>query len=108
MASSGRSLYQSNANNPGYSSVAPILQKKYDDPTKITDLVKLQEMCVQLQNENYDLRLRVHELETLLKKHKIDLPMGNPSLYSKEALKQMENQNQKNTKNKVKGQKADQ
>jgi hypothetical protein len=44
-------------------------------------------MCVSLQNENYDLRLRVHELETLLKKHNIEPPRGNSTLYSKDALK---------------------
>lgn len=53
------------------SGVAPILQTKYEDPAKITDVKKLQEMCVNLQTENLDLRMRINELELLLKKHNI-------------------------------------
>ena len=84
---SKNNIYENNHLPSG--AVPAILQKKYEDPFKITDVRKLQEMCADLQNENYELRLRIHELETLLKKHNIVIPPGNSSLYSKEALQQM-------------------
>lgn len=51
-------------------------------------------MCVDLQSENYDLRSRIYELETLLKKHNIPIPLGSSNIYSKEALQQMAKDNQ--------------
>jgi hypothetical protein len=51
-------------------------------------------MCVDLQSENYDLRTRIHELESLLKRHNIPIPIGSSSFYSKEALDKMAKDNQ--------------
>ena len=53
-------------------------------------------MCVDLQEENMELRYRVHELETLLRKHNIVVPPGAASLYSKEALQSMAEQKRTN------------
>jgi hypothetical protein len=39
-------------------------------------------MAVNLQTENFDLRVRINDLENLLKKHNIAIPLGNPKLYS--------------------------